>query len=117
MSCFHQIIQTPQEFEGDWVDEAVDTWAIGHNIYGLLTGLWPFYTVYDDREIRRRVQAGKLPYVDPRYRTRSYIEGRLVEAMEMVWGYHPADRATIFEVVEHLRETKRVATSRRRNKY
>jgi len=48
---------------------------------------------------------GELPYVDERYRTRSYGEGRLVEIMERCWVYEPEKRATIFEVVEFLRET------------
>ena len=53
------------------------------------------------------VVAGETPFIDPRYRKRSYIESRLIKAMEMMWAYKPEDRASIFEVVEFLQDTKR----------
>ena len=46
---------------------------------------------------------GKLAFVDPRYRGRSFIEGKLVEIMEKCWAYNPTKRPSIFEVVEFLR--------------
>ena len=49
---------------------------------------------------------GETAFIDERYRTRSYIEGRMVEIIERCWDYKPEERATIFEVVEYLRETK-----------
>ena len=54
---------------------------------------------------------GELPYVDPRYRdkNRSLIEGRMVEIMEKCYRFNQTERATIFEVVSHLRETARLA--------
>lgn len=49
---------------------------------------------------------GKLPFVDPRYRTRSYLEGKLVEIMEQCLEYKRRNRSNIFEVVEFLRNVK-----------
>jgi hypothetical protein len=76
-----------------------------HNSLLLSTGLWPFYDEFSHSTLRKRVMKGEWPYVDPRYRTRSYIENRLVEVMEKTWAYYPQDRASIFEVVQHLQET------------
>ena len=50
--------------------------------------------------------SGKRPYVDPRYRKRSYIEAKLVEVMERCWAQSRHDRPAIFEVVEFLRHVK-----------
>jgi hypothetical protein len=52
------------------------------------------------------VIAGKIPYIDPRYRARSYLEGKLVEIMEQCWEYKRRKRLNIFEVVEFLRHVK-----------
>jgi hypothetical protein len=101
-----------------------------------LTGLWPFYDVKDSDDVQvsgatmivlpchvvivmnkliqppllrseqKLVSDGKLAYVDPRYRTRSYLEGKLVEIMERCWEYKRRKRLNIFEVVEFLRNVK-----------
>ena len=55
------------------------------------------------------IMKGKRPYVDPRYRTRSYIEGKLVEIMERCWAHKRQDRPPIFEVVTYLRDVKETA--------
>jgi Protein kinase domain len=104
-SKFGGTYKTPQEFQGDYVDESVDTWAIGHGIYGLLTGLYPFYDITSHTRIRRLVTRGAKPFVDDRYRTRSFIEGELVKIMEECWRFQPEDRPNIFEIVQYLRET------------
>ena len=46
----------------------------------------------------------ELPYVDSRYRNRTYAEGRLVDIMEQCWEYDPDERISIFQVVKLLRE-------------
>lgn len=46
---------------------------------------------------------GDLPFIDDRYRTRSYAESALVRIMERCWAFDPDERADIFEVVDHLR--------------
>lgn len=99
--------KAPEEFSGGYCNQEVDTWSFGNNIYGLLTGLYPMYETYSHSEVRERFLNHELPYVDPRYRSRSYIEGRLVEIMEKCWAYEPEDRASIFDVVIFLQETLR----------
>jgi hypothetical protein len=67
-----------------------------------------FYTCFQGLLINR-----ELPYIDPRWRTRSYVEGRLVEIMEKCWSYDPDQRIDIFEAVRLLRETLKVNNRRK----
>jgi serine/threonine protein kinase len=90
--------KAPEEFiEDAYSNEGVDTWALGHGIFGLLTGLFPYYRTFSHTTIRKMVAEGRKPFVDDRYRTRSMVEGRLVEIMEQCW-----------EFVLHIRLTKRL---------
>ena len=98
--------RAPEEFDARDLNEQIDVYSMGNNVYGLLTGLWVFYENEDDGVVQDKVIKGKSPFIDERYRTRSYIEGRLVEIMERCLEFKPDKRATIFEVVEFLRETK-----------
>jgi len=65
------------------VDEKSDVWPMGANIFVLLTGLFPYHTEWERPQIERIIAHGYLPDIDQRYRTRSFIEGRLVEIMEL----------------------------------
>lgn len=97
---------------GSWVREKVDIWPMGNLIFSLLTGLKPFYDLEGDQdEIQAAVRKG-APYIDPRFRNRSFIEGRLVEIMNKCHKLEPNDRVDIFEVVEFLRETKQMYEKR-----
>lgn len=40
--------RAPEENRDDWLDEKIDIFSFGNNIYGLLTGLWVFYENDDD---------------------------------------------------------------------
>eukprot|EP00934_Nitzschia_sp_Nitz4_P000629 Nitzschia sp. Nitz4//scaffold42_size132992//16750//18247//NITZ4_003381-RA/size132992-processed-gene-0.27-mRNA-1//-1//CDS//3329551664//629//frame0 len=95
--------RSPEEFNGRRMTEQVDVFSFGNNIYALLTGLWVFYEDQDDEQVMKKVQVGETAFVDPRYRTRSYIEGQLVEVMEKCWTFDPMKRIDIFEVVRLLR--------------
>ena len=94
--------RAPEEFIPDILNEKIDIFSLGNNFYGLLTGLWPHY--YDDNEkAQKKYIKGKMPYIDKRYRTRSYAEGQLVEAIKMCHKREPDDRADIFTIVDFLR--------------
>jgi len=99
----------PEELLCKNVNEGIDTYRMGNNIYTLLTGLWPFYGdevrgQHKNDEMNKDIQL--KPYVDPRYRIRSMIEGKLVEIMERCWEWHYEKRISIFEVIEFLRQVK-----------
>jgi serine/threonine protein kinase len=92
----------------------MDTYSMGNNIYSLLTGLWPFYNFpEDDEEVVQNLLIDQKirPLVDPRYRTRSFIESKLVAIMEECWEWEPERRISIFDVVRQLRELKLAASS------
>jgi len=95
-------------------NEAMDTYSMGNNIYVLLTGLWPFYNFPKDDEsiVQHLITDHKVrPLVDPRYRSRSYTEGKLVNIMEQCWEWEMDRRTSIFDVVRQLRELKETASS------
>jgi hypothetical protein len=50
------------------------------------------------------VKNGAQQVVDPRYRTKSFADGKLVDLIERCWEYDPAKRANIFELVEALQK-------------
>jgi hypothetical protein len=103
--------KAPEQLSEDRHQEssrATDVWAMGHGIYALLTGLEPYYRTFSHSTIREMVQEGRKPFVDERYRSRSLIEARLVEIMEPCWEFEAPKRPSIFEIVKHLRETKRL---------
>lgn len=53
-----------------------------------------------------KLRKGETAFVDERYRTQSFISGKLVEVMEKCWAYDAKDRIDIFEAVRLLREAK-----------
>eukprot|EP00978_Attheya_sp_CCMP212_P012268 scaffold30482_cov53-Attheya_sp.AAC.6 len=97
-------LRSPEEWRDGELDESIDVFSLGNNIYSILTGLWVYYDTKDDDAVHEKSISGELPYIDPRYRTRSYAEGKLVEAIELCWPYEPAERADIFKIVAFLRE-------------
>ena len=97
----------PEELTGGMSTEGCDMFSFGLALYSVLTGLYPMYDLGDDlEEEHRRFIDGELPYIDPRYRERSYIESRLIDVMLECWKYKPEDRISIFDLVLFLRETR-----------
>ena len=62
------------------------------------------YDQEDDDVIQKKLIHGDLPYVDPRYKERSFAEEKLIELMERCWIYNPDERISIFEAVTFLRD-------------
>jgi serine/threonine protein kinase len=46
--------RSPEEFSASNLDEKIDVWSFGNNIYALLTGLWVFYENEDDAVVQVR---------------------------------------------------------------
>jgi hypothetical protein len=86
-------------------------------MYGVLTGLEPFYDEHDDYDnVRVRVRKGEKAYVDPRYKERSLAEAKLAEIIDMCHEFEPSARPTIFEVVKFLRQAMKEVDEAERNK-
>jgi len=86
------------------LDEKIDIWSLGCNMYSILTGLPPFYDLKGTRDVKKAVQAGEKAFIDPRYRTRSYAEGKIASAIDLCWKYDPDERIDIGSLVKMLRE-------------
>ena len=95
-------LRAPEEYVNKPLNEKIDIYSIGNAVYSLLTGLWPFYDTRDQAEFNLKIVRGDKPYIHPRFKTRSKIEGILVELIERCWEHNPDDRATIFEVIDIL---------------
>ncbi len=112
-SIYGGIWRAPEEYDGRSQDETKDTYSFGNNIYTLLTGLWPFYDEefwhVDYDTIQDAIIEGKRPFVDDRYRKRSFIEQMLIEVMERCWAPRRQDRPAISYIVEILKRVKSIA--------
>lgn len=53
--------------------------------------------------MQKKLIDGDTSYIDDRYRTRSFIEGKLVEAVDMCWKFDPKERVDVFTLVQFLR--------------
>ena len=62
------------------------------------------YDTDDDGVNQKKLTSGKLPFVDPRYKERSFGERKLVELMERCWLLNPFERIDMFAAVAFLRE-------------
>jgi serine/threonine protein kinase len=107
-----QQYRSPEEYAERDLTQQHDVWSFGNNIYALLTGLWIFYDTEDDGVVGQKLVNGSLAFIDDRYRTRSFVEGRLVEIMERCWVYDMDKRADIFEVAQRLRQTLKESKER-----
>ena len=99
--------RAPEEYAKDYLNEAIDVFSFGNNIYGLLTGLWVFYDTDDDPSVQSMVINGTRALIDPRWRERSFIESKLVDVMEQCWKSDIHERMDIFQAVQKLREVKK----------
>jgi hypothetical protein len=100
--------RSPEQERGEPIDEKSDVWPMGANIFVLLSGLMPYYDTWDTKDIEEIIASGERPYLDPRFKDKSYIESRMYEIMELCFEVDSVRRVDIFTVVQHLRETREV---------
>ncbi|KAG7364549.1 protein kinase domain containing protein [Nitzschia inconspicua] len=96
--------RSPEEFYDDPLDEKIDVFSLGNNMYSLLTGLWVFYDSKDDQETRKRVTGGEKPWIDPRYIDGDPAESKLAQIIPRCFEYFPEKRPSVFQLVEWLSE-------------
>lgn len=105
--------RAPEEYDGSDQDETKDAYSYGNGIYTMITGLWPFYDDefkdVDVDTLEDAIIAGKRPFIDERYRRRSFVEKMLVEIMETCWAQERKDRPAMSWIVEVLRKVKTTA--------
>ncbi|GKY95066.1 hypothetical protein MPSEU_000470800 [Mayamaea pseudoterrestris] len=95
--------RAPEEYHDHPLNEKIDVYSLGNSFYALLTGVGVFYDESDVDVVQERVMAGELPYIDTRWKKRSFAETQIIEIIERMWVYDPDERVDIFEVVAFLR--------------
>jgi len=97
--------RSPEEYYDKPLDEKIDVFSFGNNVYTLLTGLWPFYEDDDDmKSAKKRIKQGIRSFIDSRYKTRSFEESKLVEIIESCWMYQAEDRPSMQEIITKLED-------------
>jgi hypothetical protein len=62
-------IALPKSLREKDLNEKIDIFSFGNNVYSLMTGLWPFYENEDDLVVQGELIDGKTAFIDNRYRT------------------------------------------------
>eukprot|EP00536_Pseudo-nitzschia_multiseries_P008451 jgi/Psemu1/257255/estExt_Genewise1Plus.C_2140069 len=96
--------RAPEEYYDAYLNEKVDVFSMGNNMYSLLTGLMVFHEAESYEEVQHRVVEGEKPYIDPRYKERSLAEAKLAEIIVQCHEYYPEDRPSMFELADMLWE-------------
>eukprot|EP00536_Pseudo-nitzschia_multiseries_P008452 jgi/Psemu1/198075/e_gw1.214.32.1 len=104
--------RSPEEYFDADLNEQVDVYSLGNNMYSLLTGLWVFYDEENDKKVQKRVMNREKPFIDPRYKKKGLAEAKLAEIIAKCHSYVPEDRPSIFEVVRFLRDALQEVTDR-----
>lgn len=115
--CFsNQQYRSPEEYRGDDIDEKVDVYSMGNNLYTLMTGFWPFYEEHSYSPVIRKVKKRERPYIDDRWKTHSNVEAKFVELMGQMWEHKPEDRPDIFAVLQVLLNVKKLEEAKPKEK-
>lgn len=96
--------RAPEEYLDNPLNEKIDVFSVGMNIFGMLTGLCPHHQLSRTKYVRSEIKKGNMPHVDPRIIKRSYAEAKLAEVAMKCFTFDPDERPDIFEVVTMLRE-------------
>jgi len=100
--------RSPEEYLENALDEKVDIFSFGNNIYALLTGLWPFANISDNKAVIELIKSGEIPFIDPRFTNsndknpRYAVEKELMNIMKKCWIFNSTERSDIFEIIDLL---------------
>lgn len=96
--------RAPEEFKDLPLDEKIDVWSLGNNMYSVLTGYYPFFNVESDKKIQKLVKEGQTAVIDPRFVESSFAESKLIEVIQRCFVYDPDFRADINEIWQMLKD-------------
>ena len=100
--------RSPEEYVDNPLNEKIDVWSLGNNLYSLLTGLYPFPRAKKSDEVRALLKKGYSTFIDPRWHNSSFAEGKLAEVIAQCHVHDPNKRMDIFTLVQLLREATEV---------
>lgn len=98
--------RSPEEFASNPLDEKVDIFAMGINIFTLVTGYYIFPELSTSREVRQKLRDGHVPEFDDRIWKRSFAERKLGEVAKLCMAFNPKKRISADELLQFLREAK-----------
>lgn len=90
------------------LDEKIDVYSLGNNIFALLTGRRVWLGRRDQKKEMRKYSVATKAF----FKKKSFVERKLAEIMIRCWDFDPATRPSIFDVVEFLRDTARQDNAR-----
>jgi len=98
-------LRAPEENVDAPLDESMDVYSLGNNLYSVLTGklAWAGLPLED---VTKKIVNGERLAVPEFYREVPATHS-LVRVMEACWTYDPEERPSIFDVVEMLEEAVR----------
>ena len=102
--------RSPEEYFNYDLNEQVDVYSLGNNMYSLLTGLYVFYDEDNDDKVKERVKQREKPFIDPRYTNQSLAEAKLAEIIDRCHSFLSEDRPNIFDVVRFLSDALKEVT-------
>lgn len=95
---------SPEYYNCKMIDDKEDIWALGFNIYAIVTGFWVYPDAPTDRKMQEMTIRGELPLLPEGLVDRSPTESKLIEIMWECLSYKPRDRPDIGTLVRRLRE-------------
>lgn len=98
--------RSPEEFSSNPLDEKVDIFAMGINIFTLVTGYYIFPELGSSQEVRQKLREGYVPAFDERLLKRSFAERKLAEIAMLCFEFNPKKRISADELLHLLREAK-----------
>ncbi len=94
--------RSPEEYRNDPLTDKIDVWSLANNMYALLTGVDPILADDDAMKASDLLIEGKTGRIDSKYSERNGPERVLAEIIQRCFSYEPANRPTMFEIVEKL---------------
>lgn len=85
------------------MDEKIDVYSLGNNIFALLTGRRVWLKNRDQKKEMRKYTVAAKAF----FKKKSFAERKLAQIMIRCWDFDPATRPSIFDVVEFLRDARR----------
>lgn len=97
---------SPEYYRCELIDDKEDIWALGFNIYAIVTGFWVYPDAPTDKMMQNMAIRGELPLIPEGLANRSRAEDMLLEIMVQCLAYKPDDRPDISALVQRLRQVE-----------